>query len=41
MNDLEERIEELERRQSAMEDYLGVEWYNVPLHEQYIEKEPE
>lgn len=36
---LKERIEELERRQSAMEDYLGVEWYDVPMRERYVEKE--
>lgn len=39
MSDLEERVAELEQRQSAMEEYLGVEWYNVPGHEQYVEKE--
>ena len=35
---LEERVEELERRQSEMEDYLGVEWYDVPMRERYVEK---
>lgn len=39
MNDLEERIEKLERRQSAMEEYLGIEWYDVPMRERYVEKE--
>lgn len=39
IRELEEQIEKLGRRQSAMEDYLDVEWYNVPMHERYVEKE--
>ena len=39
LDQLKERVEELERRQSAMEEYLGVEWYDVPMRERYIEKE--
>lgn len=38
MND---KIEELERRLSAMEEYLGVEWYDVPGRERYVKKERE
>lgn len=32
------RIEELERRLSAMEEYLGVEWYDVPGRECYVKR---
>ena len=39
MDNLEERIEELGRRQSAMEEYLGIEWYDVPMRERYVKKE--
>lgn len=36
---MSDRIEELERRLSAMEEYLGVEWYDVPGRECYVKKE--
>ena len=36
---MSERIEELERRLSAMEEYLGIEWYDVPGRERYVKKE--
>ena len=39
IRELEEQIEKLGRRQSAMEEYLGVEWYDVPGRERYVEKE--
>ena len=39
LDQLKERVAELERRQSAMEDYLGVEWYDVPGRERYVEKD--
>ena len=39
IRELEEQIEKLGRRHSAMEEYLGVEWYDVPGRERYVEKE--
>ena len=36
MND---RIEDLDQKLSAMEEYLGVEWYDVPRRERYVRKE--
>lgn len=41
MGELEKRIIDLELKSSKLEDYLGVEWYNAPLHERYVEKEEE
>lgn len=38
MGELEKRIIDLELKSSKLEDYLGVEWYNAPLHERYVEK---
>ena len=38
MGELEKRIIDLEFKSSKLEDYLGVEWYNAPLHERYVEK---
>lgn len=39
IRELEEQIEKLGRRQSAMEDFLDVEWYDVPMRERYVKKE--
>lgn len=36
---MSDRIEELERRLSALEKYLGVEWYDVHGRERYVKKE--
>lgn len=38
MGELEKRIIDLELKSSKLEDYLGVEWYNTPLRERYVEK---
>lgn len=39
IDQLLKRIEELELKISKLESYLGVEWYDVPLHECYIKEE--
>ena len=36
---MSDRIEELEQKLSALEEYLGVEWYDVPGRERYVMKE--
>ena len=39
MNDLEKRIKALELKLAKLEEYLGVEWYDVPMRERYVKKE--
>ena len=38
VRELEETNAELVQKLSAMADYFDLEWYDVPLHERYIEK---
>ena len=41
MDEIESMVAEIKMKLSALEDYLGIEWYDVPLRERYIKKEPE